>query len=689
MPIKYCSRCGAWSTRRAFNLAKECPRTPTAAGRQALARIARGRHPWLAIGQRAGDRGYIQTAVVAENCARGGEARHDRQQPGGGGGDVPMPPGSSSDGQAPVADDVAHIRRRDADAMDVVEAGQGLVSPGQTEANNNTTAGGTVRAHGTRVDVTAADADQRLRTAPAQAAPRPTREQIHHRLLQSLAEETARKAAKRGAMHHADERRLTPVQRICEVRERCLRRKAAQPEMPPSNGSPRGGAAAGADTQSHMPVSPRAPQAAQGARDHANDLRADGMDTDVILREPEAMIKARQQPRATHAPSGNADIAAHDNPRPIQHAERNAAARDDGDGQRGDAMEQRTIKKPRFYDSEPRRRLLFDLAGHGLGEGRGATPSSSAGGAAATPSRPPSEEAPMAEAVDYRRPPEQDLRPHAQGSHRPLPPRVHGPLPRVEDPRVRVLGREGHVRADHPAPHGALGPPRLHAAGTWEEEPADVSMALGSDGCSGQSVHPDRANGSPTRGHTEALGSDGGGLPSVQSDGARGGGRTGMEDSRAAPTLRGGLALRHDQEGPARRRSPPPPRDWPAAKRFRGDDGASRKDDGVTVEPTWNSTPSPPMFAAPRRGHPARQGPLRLGPKTSSTTRDGNSSRACLPRTAVAGLRLKRRELLLAPCAPRRGRPPPPLATLLGRSTLQPTRGQRVQAEHGLSTCWC
>ncbi len=110
---------------------------------------------------------------------------------------------------------------------------------------------------------------------------------------------------------------------------------------------------------------------------------------------------------------------------------------------------------------------------------------------------------------------------------------------------------------------------------------------------------------------------------------------------------------------------------------------------GVTVEPTWNSTPSPPMFAAPRRGHPARQGPLRLGPKTSSTTRDGNSSRACLPRTAVAGLLLKRRELLLAPYAPRRGRPPPPLATLLGRSTLQPTRGQRVQAEHGLSTCWC
>ncbi len=61
MPIKYCSRCGAWSTRRAFNLARDCPRAPSAAGRQALVRIAKGRHPWLAAGQRKEDRGFIQT----------------------------------------------------------------------------------------------------------------------------------------------------------------------------------------------------------------------------------------------------------------------------------------------------------------------------------------------------------------------------------------------------------------------------------------------------------------------------------------------------------------------------------------------------------------------------------------------------------------------------------------------------
>ncbi len=46
MPIIFCVRCGAWSTRRAYGLATECRGRPAPAGRQALTRIARGQQPW-------------------------------------------------------------------------------------------------------------------------------------------------------------------------------------------------------------------------------------------------------------------------------------------------------------------------------------------------------------------------------------------------------------------------------------------------------------------------------------------------------------------------------------------------------------------------------------------------------------------------------------------------------------------
>ncbi len=46
MPIMFCYRCGSWTARRSRGLAKTCTGIPTAAGRQALGYINRGRHPW-------------------------------------------------------------------------------------------------------------------------------------------------------------------------------------------------------------------------------------------------------------------------------------------------------------------------------------------------------------------------------------------------------------------------------------------------------------------------------------------------------------------------------------------------------------------------------------------------------------------------------------------------------------------
>ncbi len=45
MPIAYCGRCGGWTARRAYHLAKPCS-PPTVNGRAALRRISMGLHPW-------------------------------------------------------------------------------------------------------------------------------------------------------------------------------------------------------------------------------------------------------------------------------------------------------------------------------------------------------------------------------------------------------------------------------------------------------------------------------------------------------------------------------------------------------------------------------------------------------------------------------------------------------------------
>ncbi len=53
LPFAFCARCGGWTARRTYRLAKPCG-PPTEAGRQALARIARGEHPWRAKNKRSG-----------------------------------------------------------------------------------------------------------------------------------------------------------------------------------------------------------------------------------------------------------------------------------------------------------------------------------------------------------------------------------------------------------------------------------------------------------------------------------------------------------------------------------------------------------------------------------------------------------------------------------------------------------
>ncbi len=46
VPVMFCLKCGAWTARRGRGMAKCCPGAPTAAGKQALFNIARGKRPW-------------------------------------------------------------------------------------------------------------------------------------------------------------------------------------------------------------------------------------------------------------------------------------------------------------------------------------------------------------------------------------------------------------------------------------------------------------------------------------------------------------------------------------------------------------------------------------------------------------------------------------------------------------------
>ena len=59
LPLIFCLKCGAWTTRRMYKLAAACKAQRTRAGEQALSRIKQGRHPWLARGERAEKRKAI------------------------------------------------------------------------------------------------------------------------------------------------------------------------------------------------------------------------------------------------------------------------------------------------------------------------------------------------------------------------------------------------------------------------------------------------------------------------------------------------------------------------------------------------------------------------------------------------------------------------------------------------------
>ncbi len=78
LPISFCVRCGAWTSRRSYRLAKECVGRPTPSGKQALQRIAAGRHPWLKRGGRAHQRATLdwrtaeRPAEDAADLTRGG-----------------------------------------------------------------------------------------------------------------------------------------------------------------------------------------------------------------------------------------------------------------------------------------------------------------------------------------------------------------------------------------------------------------------------------------------------------------------------------------------------------------------------------------------------------------------------------------------------------------------------------------
>ncbi len=72
LPFAFCAKCGGWTARRTYRLAKAC-QPPTAAGRQALARIARGEHPWRAKDRRSG-REKPRGRVSSTRAARGGKA---------------------------------------------------------------------------------------------------------------------------------------------------------------------------------------------------------------------------------------------------------------------------------------------------------------------------------------------------------------------------------------------------------------------------------------------------------------------------------------------------------------------------------------------------------------------------------------------------------------------------------------
>ncbi len=236
MPVKFCSRCGAWSTRRAFNLSKQCPKVPSAAGRQALARIARGRHPWLAVGRREEDRMTVQMTTTHEPRSRGAGETDDASNIVA---TLGPPPVQASSGHS-FNENGSDGRRDDMD-IDGTDGGMGHDQADQAsgahaeDGGSGHRVGDDAATHGGADTVQthprgSAVGTHRRRGGDAPAAP--SREQIQAKLVQSAVAEAAARAAKRRAAGLMPPQGKTPAQRIREVRERFLARQAAAREAP-------------------------------------------------------------------------------------------------------------------------------------------------------------------------------------------------------------------------------------------------------------------------------------------------------------------------------------------------------------------------------------------------------------------------------------------------------------------------
>ncbi len=104
-PFAFCVRCGAWGSRRAYNLSRPC-QEPTQAGSIALKRIAMGRHPWRRKVKGGGEAPRARVSVVAAFDGATGKWRRGggrtRRAPAGGSGGGPAPPSSVSSGRPAV-----------------------------------------------------------------------------------------------------------------------------------------------------------------------------------------------------------------------------------------------------------------------------------------------------------------------------------------------------------------------------------------------------------------------------------------------------------------------------------------------------------------------------------------------------------------------------------------------------------
>ncbi len=142
LPFAFCTRCGGWSARRSYRLGKKCG-PPTANGKLALARIARGEHPWCERDGRTGatkPRGRVKVRLPkqATPMRPGAEGDVDRGCPAASG----RKRGLATDGiQRVVTDDIKRRRGgggeyaepvralEDGTAADEATAAQGSPSP--------------------------------------------------------------------------------------------------------------------------------------------------------------------------------------------------------------------------------------------------------------------------------------------------------------------------------------------------------------------------------------------------------------------------------------------------------------------------------------------------------------------------------------------------------------------------------